>query len=131
MIRDEKELVSLLSDDRDMYYVALIFLSILSQQTSYSNIAELSLILNKDSFLNIVDVYGGKVIYIPTRKEILSAFKAVLVYYYVEVDGLSISDAVERADASDMRQRISARLPFIREVMSELKIPTVKDGEDY
>ena len=55
-----------LKEETDLYYMALLTVSLFSKKKKYSNISELPIILDRDSFLNLITIYGGKTITIPT-----------------------------------------------------------------
>ena len=77
-----------LKEDTDRYYMALLTVSLFSKKKKYSNISELPIILDRDSFLNLITIYGGKTITIPTKDEILSYVQSLYYVYYSEVENL-------------------------------------------
>ena len=68
--------------------MALLTVSLFSKKKKYSNISELPIILDRDSFLNLITIYGGKTITIPTKDEILSYVQSLYYVYYSEVENL-------------------------------------------
>ena len=77
-----------LKEETDLYYMALLTVSLFSKKKKYSNISELPIILDRDSFLNLITIYGGKTITIPTKDEILSYVQSLYYVYYSEVENL-------------------------------------------
>ena len=43
-----------LKEETDLYYMALLTVSLFSKKKKYSNISELPIILDRDSFLNLI-----------------------------------------------------------------------------
>ena len=64
----------------------------------YSTLSELAFILNKDSFLNIVDYLGGLTIRIPTSKELLVIVNALLLYQYHNIENIDFDKASDIVD---------------------------------
>ena len=84
MINDDFDLnkyLSEITDLADLYYVALIILSNLKSE-DYSHIAELSILLDRSSFDNLLNYYQGESIKVPTKSEFKSVIESISIYYY-------------------------------------------------
>ena len=82
MINDDFDLNKYLSevtDLSDLYYVALIVLSNLKSK-EYSNIAELSILLDRANFDNLLNYYQGESIKVPTKSEFKSVMESISIY---------------------------------------------------
>lgn len=86
---DLKKWFNSIHQENDMYYMSLLAMSLFSNKKRYSNISELPIILDKDSFMNLLSVYGGQQINIPTKQEVLNYIQSLYYVYYSEVEGLS------------------------------------------
>lgn len=95
-----------LTDKERTYYIALIILYIMKDQDDYRDISNLALILDEHNFDNLIDHYGGMTITIPTREEVNSALRALIVYqenclnnrridYAIKDSGMNIQDATK------------------------------------
>ena len=103
----------------------MIKLKIFSKKKKYSNISELPIILDRDSFLNLITIYGGKTITIPTKDENLGYVQSLYYVYYSEVenlphkkilDNLRIdSDAFKHLPIEQVKKVIHNILPVSRE----------------
>lgn len=89
-----KKWFSEIQEDKDIYYMALLTMCLFSKKKKYRNVSELAVILNKESFLNLIKVYGGETITIPTQDEILSYVQSIYYVYYKELEGKTDSAIV-------------------------------------
>ena len=117
-----KELFKNITEDSDLLYIALTVLTIFGHRTAYTDIADMSLILDTDSFLNLIDVYGGKTITIPTKEELLRICNTVMMFYETEINGLSTRAASQKYGISNDRL-IHYDLAKFKNALSTLKVP--------
>lgn len=122
-MKSKNKVIEEINDSQDLYYVSIILLSLLTGSNTYSNIPELALLLDSESFMNLIDYYGGVSLKIPTKEEVSNSLKAVLVYYYADVLGYSMKDAIEKADAKNDLMSVNRRLPYIRNSINNFTIP--------
>ena len=89
----------------DTYSLILFVLYKLRDVPEYSGVSELAYILDENNFLNLCEYFGGLTITIPTIKEIRDIVDALLLYQYVDIDGLNYDDAVVKIgfDSSQLR----------------------------
>ena len=114
-----------LKEETDLYYMALLTLSLFSNKKKYSNISELPIILDRDSFLNLITIYGGKTITIPTKEEILGYVQSLYYVYYSEVENIPQkkilenlkidSDTFKTLPINQVKKLIQNILPVSRE----------------
>lgn len=114
-----------LKEETDLYYMALLTLSLFSNKKKYSNISELPIILDRNSFLNLITIYGGKTITIPTKEEILGYVQSLYYVYYSEVENIPQkkilenlkidSDTFKTLPINQVKKLIQNILPVSRE----------------
>lgn len=93
-LKNDFETLKSLTNSSDIYYLSLLMLSTY-KKSNYKQIPELALILDQKNFLDFIDVYGGKTIKVPTKKEVLRYTKIIGIVYYTQICGLSYSEAVK------------------------------------
>ena len=52
--------------------------------------------MDKDSLLSLCEYFGGMTIRIPTVDEIESVINSLLLYQYIDLDGYSYEEAIEK-----------------------------------
>lgn len=114
-----------LKEETDLYYMALLTLSLFSNKKKYSNISELPIILDRNSFLNLITIYGGKTITIPTKEEILGYVQSLYYVYCSEVENIPQkkilenlkidSDTFKTLPINQVKKLIQNILPVSRE----------------
>lgn len=89
----------------DTYSLILFVLYKLRDIPEYSGVSELAYTLDENNFLNLCEYFGGLTITIPTIKEIRDIVDALLLYQYVDIDGMAYDDAVIKIgfDSSQLR----------------------------
>ena len=80
----------------DTFSLILFVLYKLRDVEEYSSISELSYVLDKDSLLGLCEYFGGLTIKIPTIDELESIVNSLLMYQYINIDGMSYREAVKR-----------------------------------
>lgn len=113
-----------IQSETDLCYMAMLTMAMFSNKRKYQHLAELPIILERESFLNLLEVYGGKTISLPTKEEVLKYIQAISLYYYVEVEGLSNTTAMKKLGVGE--GGISG-LPMA-EVMQAFKTTTPPNG---
>lgn len=81
--------------DIDIYSLSMFALYKLSEIPEYTAISELPYVLDEDNMLKLCQYFGGRVIKIPTVEELHSLMYLLLLYQYVNIDGMSYDKAVE------------------------------------
>lgn len=80
----------------DTFSLILFVLYKLRDVEEYSAISELAYILDKDSLLSLCEYFGGVTIKIPTVNELESIINSLLMYQYVNLDGIPYDEAVRK-----------------------------------
>ena len=99
-----KELNNLKSTN--IYSLMLFAMYKLINIPEYSSLSELVYILDKDSFLDLCEYFGGTTIKIPTIYELKSLTYALLLYQYVNIDGMDYDEALKLIghDSTELRE---------------------------
>lgn len=71
----------------------------------YNGISQLAYVLDEENFLNLCEYFGGLTIKIPSIDELRDIVDALLLYQYVDIDGMSYSSAVEKIGFSSSQMR--------------------------
>lgn len=81
--------------ETDVYSLILFALYKLREVPEYSAISELAYVLDKQNLLNLCEFFGGTTIKIPTITELEDMMQALLLYQYVNIDGMEYDKAIE------------------------------------
>ena len=92
MSRPKTELDNLRT--KDIYSLILFALFKLKDLPEYSALSELAYILDKENLLKLCEFFGGMTITIPTMQELESIVYSLVLYQYVNIDGMDYNDAV-------------------------------------
>jgi hypothetical protein len=92
MSRPKTELDNLRT--KDIYSLILFALFKLKDLPEYSALSELAYILDKENLLKLCEFFGGMTITIPTMQELESIVYSLVLYQYVNIDGMEYNDAV-------------------------------------
>lgn len=92
----------------DTYSVATALLYTLRNSPKYSTMSELFYLLDYQSFLNLIEYFGGQVIRVPSSEEISEMLKILLLYQYRVVEEISWEDSLKKAGIPQ-EESISAR----------------------
>lgn len=89
-----KEDISKLKDV-DVYSLILFTLYKMQDIPEYSAISELAYILDKDNLLKLCEYFGGTTIKIPTIEELETLVYSLVLYQYVNINGMPFKQATE------------------------------------
>lgn len=81
--------------DVDIWSLMLFTLYKIKDLPEYSPISELAYILDKDNMLKLCEYFGGLTIKIPTIDELEEIVYALVLYQYVNIDGMEYDEAVK------------------------------------
>ena len=81
--------------EKDLISLILFFIYKLSKDPEYSTISELIYVLDKESLYKLCSTFGGCTLKIPTINELKTLTNVLLIYQYVNIDGLSFVKACE------------------------------------
>lgn len=92
---------------KDMDIWSLIFFALykLKDIPEYSTISEMAYVLDKDNLLKLCEYFGGLTIKIPTIDELELLVHSLVLYQYVNIDGMDYEKAIEIVgkDSVDLR----------------------------
>jgi len=100
MTQTSKDL-DLLKED-DLITIILYCLYKFTKDSDYAAISELAYTVDKDSLYRLCSTFGGCTIKIPTLDEYRKIVKVMLIFQYINSDGLSFTEACEKAGTDDM-----------------------------
>lgn len=108
---------------KDTYSLLLFVLYKLKDIPEYSGVSELAYILDENNFLNLCEYFGGLTITIPTINEIRDIVDALLLYQYVDIDGLDYNDAIIKIGFESSQLRHAKKIyTNIKEVIKEYNL---------
>lgn len=87
----------------DIYTMILFALYKMTDIPEYSTLSELVYVLDKDSFFNFLECFGGTTIRVPTKKEFKIVLNALLLYQYVNIEERDMSDALKDIDVREFQ----------------------------
>ena len=110
----KKDFISL--KEIDVYSLAMFALYKLTDVPEYTTIGELPYILDRDNMLKFCEYFGGQTIKVPTVDEIHSLMYLLLLYQYVNIDGMNYDEAVNLIgyDSMELRSVKSAYLKLCK-----------------
>lgn len=90
----------------DTFSLILFVLYKIRDVEEYSTISELAYILDKEALLNLCEYFGGVTIRVPTVEELNSIVNSLLLYQYINIDGYSYNEAINKIgfDSFQLRQ---------------------------
>ena len=77
----------------DIWSLLLFVLFKIKDVPEYSGISELAYILDRKNLLKLCEYFGGTTITIPTIEELESLVYGLLLYQYINIEGISEDDA--------------------------------------
>ena len=78
----------------DVYSLVLFALFKLREIPEYSSLSELAYTLDGTSLFNFLEYFGGTTIKVPTLDEFRVIIEALLLYQYVNVEGIEYNQAL-------------------------------------
>ncbi len=106
--------------EADLYSVVLFALAKLRDIPEYSGLSELCYILDKSSLVKLCQIFGGLTITIPTLSELENISYALLLYEYIDVNGISFEDAIKVINNPTLNMRqVKETYNKIRVLLSE------------
>lgn len=104
----------------DIYSVLLFAIFNLKRDPKYSTLCELCYVIDNNSFINMLQYFGGKTITIPTVKEFKDLVDSLCLYDLVNVDGIDYSRALKDLDISkDRMEEVSKIYQKICDILSK------------
>lgn len=92
--------------ETDVYSMLLFVLYKMKNIEEYSVLSEMAYVLDKQNLLNLCEYFGGLTIKIPTIDDLESLLNSLILYQYVEIEGMPYNDAVKKIgfDSYDLRK---------------------------
>lgn len=87
----------------DVYSMILFAVYKMKDIPEYSTLSELAYILDNDSLFNFLEYFGGMTIKVPTMKEFKLVINALLLYQYVDIEGIPFQQALKLLDSEDYK----------------------------
>jgi len=127
---DMSDMLSQVFEAEDLYYVTLLMMYLLKDDSRYSLLSELFLIMDKQSFLNLLVYFEDQYIKIPSRDELLRYIRLILLYYHYDMQSMNWKEALEKSGFSHEEDHFARKsLSSIREYLKDYKIPKWGDLE--
>lgn len=82
----------------DVYSLILFALYQMKDIPEYSSLSEVVYLLDKDSLFNLLEYYGGTTIRIPTIKEFKLVLNGLLLYQFVNLEGVDFNTAFKNIE---------------------------------
>ena len=93
----------------DIYSMLLFALFKLKDDEKYSTLSELCYVIDNESFINLLQYFGGKTITFPTIKEFKDLVDALCLYELVNIDQMDYSRALKDLEIDTKRmEQLSA-----------------------
>lgn len=91
--------------EQDIYALLCGYLFEFKNVPEFSIISELAYLLDKESFVNLIDYFEGQTFTVPTKKDFQNAIRTLLLLQYYEIEGKPWKDSLVEAgfDTSDGR----------------------------
>ena len=93
MGRIREELTKL--KDVDIYSLILFVLFKARNVPELASLSELVYVLDKDNLLKLCEYFGGQTITIPTITELEELVYSLVLYQYVDIDGMPYEEAIK------------------------------------
>lgn len=104
----------------DVYSLMLFVLFKIKDVPEYSTLSELAYILDKENLLKLFEYFGGLTIKIPTIDELEGIIYAMVLYQYVNIDGMDYDAAVKLiGHSSDELRKVKSNYNKICEVLEK------------
>jgi len=89
----------------DIYSLILFILYKIKDIPEYAVLSELCYLLDGSSLTRLLTYFAGKTITIPTEEEFTVMTSALLLYQYVNIDGLSLTEGLSNIQGLTMKQK--------------------------
>lgn len=103
----------------DLWSLLLFVLFKIKDDPEYSGLSELAYILDKKNMLKLCEYFGGCTIRIPTIEELETLIYGLLLYQYVDIEGIMFENAIPlvQREGVDIKQ-VKAAYHKIHETLS-------------
>ena len=120
------ELISKMSE-KDIYSVLCGYLYELKNIPEFTLLSELAFTLDCDSFLQLINCFGGQTIKIPTAEEFKSCYRTLMLLKYYEIEHLDWKDALEPAGYQSSEGRMALnRLNKLKDTLKDYNLDRLR-----
>lgn len=88
-------------DVKDVYSLLLFVLYKLKDDKKFSTLSELVYILDKESLFNLLGVFGGLTITIPTTKDLKLVVNGLLIYQLVNLENRDLMTSIKEVNKGE------------------------------
>ena len=119
-----KNLIKNIKSDSDLFALAGL---ILNPNVNSSEISKLFTIIDSESLLNFLKIFGGKVVRIPTIDELIEEFKFIKLIYCYDFQCLSFSESMRQAGLENYdRAKLIEKRNFLIENLKKVYVDESK-----
>ena len=93
-------------NDIDVWSLILFVLYKIKDIPEYSTLSELAYILDKDNLLKLCEYFGGITITVPTTDELELLIYSLVLYQYINIDGIEYEKAINLLGVESSNLRI-------------------------
>ena len=104
--------------DEDLITILLYCLYRFKDDSDYSTLAELAFTVDKDSMYNLCATFGGTTLKIPTLDEYKTVAKVMLVFDFMNSDGLNFADSCDKAGLDCTNSEVIRLYEIMKEVIN-------------
>lgn len=104
--------------EEDLITIILYAIYKFTEDPEYSTLAELAYTLDRHSFYNLCATFGGTTLKIPTLKEYKTMVKVMLIFEFINSDGLTFAEACTKANVDCNDEDIIKMYSLMTEVIS-------------
>lgn len=96
---DMRNLIKNLKSDSDLFSLAGLIMN--PNLDNSSDLSKLFTIIDSESLLNFLKIFGGQTIKVPTIEELIEEFKFIKLIYCYDFQNLSFAESMRQAGFSD------------------------------
>lgn len=115
----------------DVYSLMLFVLYKLQDVPEYAVLSELCYLLDGANMTRLLTYFAGKTIQIPTAEEFSKVASAMLLYQYINIDGMSLVEAQAKLGKQNAKQRDATVDLYLKllPIMKQYKIDKGQIGD--
>lgn len=115
----------------DVYSLMLFVLYKLQDVPEYAVLSELCYLLDGANMTRLLTYFAGKTIQIPTAEEFSRVANAMLLYQYINIDGMSLVEAQAKLGKQNAKQKDATIDLYLKllPVMKQYKIDKGQIGD--
>lgn len=113
-------------DMSDLYFLSLVIIGKLQESSKHSMLAELTYLIDTQSFINLLWYYEGQTITIPTRAQLKETLELISLYYNYDILGKSWNDTLEEMGISKEQsksRKLWGKYKKFKEDLVDVKFP--------